>query len=182
MVRPFNQFLKIGGRKAGHVDDGDPMKTPPVPGGLDPRDIRELNETIGCNSSAETPPFRMTSFEISKFLTTHGVDKKIVRLFIQSFGDTRKSATKLFQLRNVHERTNRRLTVELSGPTGWHGVCARNDVTPRWVRSNELLCGTAATHRCPPRQIEDLSVSDKRAMLPLIQALQVGHQIREFAN
>ena len=123
MVRPFNQFLKIGGRKAGHVDDGDPMKTPPVPGGLDPRDIRQLNKTIGCNSSAETPPFRMTSFEISKFLTTHSVDKKIVRLFIQSFGDTRKSATKLFQLRNVHERTNRRLTVELSGPTGWHGVC-----------------------------------------------------------
>jgi len=101
------------------------MKTPPVPGRLDPRDIRQLNKTIGCNSSAETPPFRMTSFKIRKFLTTHRVDKKIVRLFIQSFGDTGKSATKLFQLRNVHERTNRRLTVELSGPPGWHVVLRR---------------------------------------------------------
>jgi hypothetical protein len=110
LVRPLNQFREIRGRKARHVDDGDPMKTPPVSGGLHPRNVRQFNKAIRCNSCAETPLFRMTSFEISEFLTTHRVDKKIVGLLIQSFGGTRKSATKFFQLRNVHERTNRRLT------------------------------------------------------------------------
>src|SRR5438128_951651 len=86
------------------------MKTPPVSGGLHPRNIRQLDKAIRCNSCAETPPFRMTGFEISEFLTTHRVDKEIVRFLIQSFGGTRKSTTEFFQLRDVHERSNRRLT------------------------------------------------------------------------
>ena len=109
MVRPFHQLRKVGGRKAGHVDDGDPMKTPSVSGGLDSRNIRKLEKAIGCNSSAETPPFRMTGFEVGEFLTTDRVDKKIVRLLVQGFGGTGKSATKFLQLRNVHDRTKRRL-------------------------------------------------------------------------
>ena len=102
MIRPFNQFRKIGGRKAGYLDDGDPVKTPPVSGRLNPRNTRQLNKAIGGDPSAETPPFRMTGFEISEFLTTHGVDKKIVRLLIEGFGGTRKSTTKFLQLRDVH--------------------------------------------------------------------------------
>jgi hypothetical protein len=58
------------------------MKTPPVSGGLHPRNIGQLNEPIRCNSCAETPPFRLTGFEISEFTTTHRVDKKIVGLLI----------------------------------------------------------------------------------------------------
>ena len=50
----------------------------------------------------------MTRFEISEFLTTHGVDKKIVGGLIESFGGTRKSATKFFELADVHERANGR--------------------------------------------------------------------------
>ena len=108
LVRPFNQFRKIGRRKAGHVDDGNPVKTPPVSGRLHPRNIRQFNEAIGRNSCAKAPPFRMTRFEISEFLTTHGVDKKIVGGLIESFGGTRKSTTKFFELADVHEGANRR--------------------------------------------------------------------------
>src|SRR6266567_166056 len=85
------------------------MKTPPVSGGLHSRNIRQLNKAIRCYPCAETPPFRMTSFEIGEFLATDSVDKKIVRLLIQSLGGTRKSATELFQLRDVHERTRHQL-------------------------------------------------------------------------
>ena len=115
MVRPFNQFHKIGRRKAGHVDDGDPMKSPPVSGGLHPRNISQLDKAIRCNSCAEPPPFRKAGFEISEFLATDRVDKKIVWLLIQRFGGTRKSMTKTFQLPDVHERINRRLTTLLTG-------------------------------------------------------------------
>src|SRR5882762_585210 len=50
----------------------------------------------------------MTRFEIGEFLAADGVDKEIVGLLIQSFGDTRKSATEPFQFWDVHEHTTRR--------------------------------------------------------------------------
>jgi hypothetical protein len=80
------------------------MKAPSVSGGLNSRDIRQLNEAIRGNSCAETPPFRMTGFEIGELLSTNGVDKEIVRLLIQNFSSSRKSTTELFQLRDVHAR------------------------------------------------------------------------------
>jgi hypothetical protein len=112
LVRPSNQLRKIVCRKGGNIDDGNPMKTPPVSGGLHPANIGQFDEAVRCNPCAETPPLRLTGFEIGEFPTTHSVDKKIVGLFIQSFGGTRKPATKGFKLRDVHERTNRRLTNE----------------------------------------------------------------------
>ena len=80
------------------------MEAPSVSGGLDSRDIRQLNKAIGGNSCAETPPFRRTRFEIGEFLFTDKVDKKIVGLLIQNFSSSRKFATELFQLRDVHAR------------------------------------------------------------------------------
>jgi hypothetical protein len=109
LVRPLDQLRKIKGRKAGHVDNGDPMITPPVSGGLHPWNIRQLNKAIWCYSCAETPPFRKTGFEIGEFVATDSIDKKIVRLLVQSFGGTGKSATESFELQDVHECSSRRL-------------------------------------------------------------------------
>jgi hypothetical protein len=102
MVRPPDQLRKIGFRKAGHIDDGDPMVTPPVSGGLHPRDIGQLDEPVRCNPCTETPPFRFTGLEIGEFPAAHRVDKKIVGLLIQRFGGSRNPATKRSQLRDVH--------------------------------------------------------------------------------
>ena len=107
MVRPFNQLRKVGGRKTGHIGDRDPMKTSPVSGRLHSRNVRQLDKTVRRYPGTETPPFGMTGFEIGEFLATDGVDKKIVGLLIQIFGGTGKSATELFQLRDVHDRTMR---------------------------------------------------------------------------
>src|SRR6476646_12126976 len=66
LVRPFNEFLEIRSRKAGHVDDGDPVKTPPVSGGLDARNISQLDKTIRGHSRAEAPLLRVARFEIGE--------------------------------------------------------------------------------------------------------------------
>src|SRR5206468_2375662 len=94
------------------------MKAPSVSGGLHPRNIGQLDEAIRCNSCAETPPFRLTGFEIGEFPATNRVDKKIVGLPIRSFGGTRKSATEGFQLRDVHERANRHSRSEVACAPG----------------------------------------------------------------
>ena len=103
MIRPFDQLRKIARGKARYIDDGDPMKTSAVSGGLDPRNIRQLNEAIRCNSRAEAPSFRMAGFEISEFLATDSVHKKIVGFLIQSFDRAGKPATELLQLQYVHD-------------------------------------------------------------------------------
>lgn len=88
-----------------HVDDCDPMIASPIPSRFHTRNIRQLDEPIRCNSGTEAPPFRAARFEISELFATDSVDKKIAGLAIQGFRGTRKSATELLQLRDVHERT-----------------------------------------------------------------------------
>jgi hypothetical protein len=79
------------------------MKASPVSSRLHPWNIRQLNKAIGCNSRTETPTFRMTGFEIGEFPAADRIDKKIVRVSIESFDGTGKSATEFFELRYVHE-------------------------------------------------------------------------------
>jgi hypothetical protein len=45
----------------------------------------------------------MTGFEIGEFPAADRIDKKIVRVSIESFDGTGKSATEFFELRYVHE-------------------------------------------------------------------------------
>ena len=92
MIRPFDQLRKIARGKARYVDDGDPMETPPISGGLHPRDIGQLDKAIRRNSCAETPPFRLAGLEIGEFLSAHGVDEEIVRLSVHDFASMRKAA------------------------------------------------------------------------------------------
>ena len=95
-----------------HVDDGDPMIASSISCGFDSRDIRQFDKSIGRDPGPETPLFRVAGLEIRELLTTDRVDKKIAGLAIQSFCSTRKSATELLQLGDVHERTARGLTFE----------------------------------------------------------------------
>jgi hypothetical protein len=67
----------------------------------------------------------MTGFEIGEFLATDSIDKKIVGLAIQGFGGTRKSATELFELLDVHEYTRHYLRILDEGVIALIGLASR---------------------------------------------------------
>src|ERR1700694_3763463 len=82
--------------------------------------IRQLDESIRCNSRTETPFFRITGFEIGECLSADRVDKNIARLSVQSFTGPGKLATELFELFDIHGHTVRRLTLRFSaGAKRW---------------------------------------------------------------
>jgi hypothetical protein len=118
-----------------HVDDGDPMIAPPIPGWLHTGNTRQLDKPIWCHSHAETPPFRVAGLEISEFPAADRVHKKIAGLAIKGFDGARKSATEVLQLRDIHAHTSCHPTERVSrqgnaaeGPTaishfaGWLGA------------------------------------------------------------
>jgi hypothetical protein len=93
-----------------YFDNSDPMKASPVSSRFYTRKICQLDKPIRRNSCAETPSFGFTGFEIGKFFAADRVDKKITRLTVQGLLGPGKPTAEFFELSDIHERTDQRLT------------------------------------------------------------------------
>src|SRR5439155_8409100 len=87
------------------------------------------------------PPLGLAGFEIRELSATDGINKKIAGLAVQGFRGARKSATELLQLRDIHERNNRRLTIYFKWRTGasLNGLIQEESVRPAMVNLGGVL-------------------------------------------
>src|SRR5947209_19084868 len=107
------------------------METAAIPGGLDARDVGQLDEAMGVDARAEAPPFGLAGLEIRELSTADGVDEKIVGLLIQRLARAREGATEALQLADVHR--------------GWKASRRRRDQSWR-LRRNMCAARSPATY------------------------------------
>ena len=79
-MRPRHQLTQIPGRKAGDIDDGDPVIAAAISRRLHARNVGEFDVAIWCHFDAEAPALGFAGLEVGEINFVQRVDEDVVRV------------------------------------------------------------------------------------------------------